>query len=85
LESDSECDFTDARIRIPQQIARFLKSDVGDVINKIYARDLLELLAEMISADIDRFRHLAERKFFDAMFLDELSRFPDLGRLGWMA
>lgn len=64
LKTDCERDFADAQIRIPQQITRILESDAGDVIDKIYARHLLERFTEMIRADIDCFRHLAERKFF---------------------
>ncbi len=39
----------------------------------------------MIPANVGRFRYLGERKFFGRMFLDELSRFPDLYRFGPMA
>ena len=32
--------------------------------HKICARDLLELFTQMIRADVNRFRHFAERKLF---------------------
>jgi hypothetical protein len=54
-------------------------------MNKVYTGDLLESFAQMIPANVGRFRYLAERKFFRRMFLDELSRFPDLYRFGPMA
>src|SRR6266542_973486 len=82
LEPHSECDFADAQIRIQQQIARFVESGACHVIDKIYAGDLLELLAEMIRADVDCSRYFVERKFFAGMFVDELPRFPDFHRFG---
>ena len=48
LKPDRECDFTDAQIGIQQQIARFIESGAGHVVDKIYAGDLLELFAQMI-------------------------------------
>jgi hypothetical protein len=85
LEPGLERDLADPKIDILQKLARLFEACMSNIIDKIYAGDLLELLAEMILADVDCFPHLAERKLFDAMFLDELSRFPDLGWLGSMA
>ena len=48
LESDGEGDFTDAKIGVPQKIARFFEPSARDIVDKIYAGDLLEILAQMI-------------------------------------
>jgi hypothetical protein len=85
LEPNCKRDFTDSSIGIHQKVTRFFESGACDVIDKICAGDLLESFAQMIPANVGRFRYLAERKFFNAMVLDELSRFPDLYRFGPMA
>ncbi len=85
LKSHGERNFTNAQIRIPQEIASFFESGSCDVFHKICASDLLEFFAEMIPANVGCFRYLGERKFFGRMFLNELSRFPDLYRFGAMA
>src|SRR6184192_2382481 len=82
LKPDGERDLADTQIRIQQEITGFFESDACDVIDKIYAGDLLELFAQMIRADIDRFRYLRQRKLFGRMLLDETSRLPDLHRFG---
>src|SRR6266540_7370169 len=78
LESGSEGDFTDSSIGIQEKITRFFESVPCNIIHKICAGDLLKLLAQMICADVDRFRHFPQRKFVAGMLLDETSRLPDL-------
>ncbi len=51
-----------------------------DVIDKIYTGHLLELFAQMVRADVDRFRHFGQRNFFIRMFVNEIPRFPYLHR-----
>jgi hypothetical protein len=85
LKPDLERDLADSKIAICQKFARLVEPGTRNVIDKFYAGNLLELLAEMIPANVGRFRYLAERKFFGRMSLDELSRFPDLYRFGSMA
>jgi hypothetical protein len=85
LEPNRKRNLADAKIAIVQKPARVLEARARNVIHKIYACDLLKLLAEMIGTNVDRFCYLSERKFFGRMFLDELSRLPDFDRLGSMA
>jgi hypothetical protein len=85
LEPNRERNLADPKINILQEPARFFKASTRNILDKICAGDLLELLAEMIPANVGRFRYLAERKFFGRIFLDELSRLPDLHRFGSMA
>jgi len=82
LEPHSECDFTDAQIRIQQQSARFVESGACHAIDKIYTGHLPELFAQMIRTNIYRFRHFGKRKLIVRMLVNEISRFPDLNRLG---
>jgi hypothetical protein len=85
LEPNLERDLADPKIGIMQKFARLFEADACDVFDKIYAGDLLELLAEMIPANVGRFRNLTKRKLFSRMFLDELARFPDLYGFGSIA
>jgi hypothetical protein len=85
LEPGGEGDFTDSPIGILKKVTRFFESGACNIIDKIYAGDLLEFFAQMIGANVDSFRHLAKRKFFGRMLLNQLARFPDLDRLGSMA
>lgn len=81
LKSDLERDLADSKIAVCQKVARLVEPGTRNVVDKIYAGHLLELLAEMIPANAGRFRYLAERKFFGRMSLDELSSLPDFHRL----
>lgn len=85
MEPNRKRNLADAKIAIVQKPARVLEARARNVIHKICACDLLELLAEMILVNVDCFRYLAERKSFDAMFLDKLPRFPYLRRFRSMA
>src|ERR1043166_1619625 len=82
LKSDSERDLADAKIDIVEETARFFETDSRDVIDEVDASDFFEFFAQVIRADVRGFGHLAERKFFRRMFLDELARLPNLDRLG---
>lgn len=53
LKSDRERDLTDAQLRIAQKVTGFFESGSCDVIDKVYAGDLLESFAQMICADAD--------------------------------
>jgi hypothetical protein len=85
LEPNLERDLADPKIEIMQEAARLFEAGACDVFDKIYAGDLLKLLAEMIPANVGRFRNLTKRKLFSRMLLDELSRLPDLHGFGSMA
>jgi hypothetical protein len=85
LEPNLERDLADSKIELMQKAARLFEAGACDVFDKIYARDLLELLAEMIPANVGRFRYLTKRKLFSRMFFNKFSRLPDLHRLGSMA
>ena len=85
MEPNLERDLADPKIVIMQKSARLFEAGACDILDKIYSGDLLEFLAEMIPANVGRFRYLGERKFFGRMFLNEPSRFPDLYRFGPMA
>lgn len=85
LEPNLERNLADPKIDIMQKSARLFEAGACDVFDKIYAGDLLELLAEMIPANVRRFRYLTKRKLFSRMLFDELSRLPDLYGFGSMA
>jgi hypothetical protein len=82
LEPHGKCDFADPKIDIVQKPARLFEARAGDVTDKIYAGHLLELFAQMIRTDAHRFRYFCKRKFIARMYVDEISRFPDLNRFG---
>ena len=81
LESSRKGDLAGAQIDFFQELARFLESGSGNVIDKLYAGHLFELLAQMIPADVDRLCHLGQRKLFIRMLVDKIPRFPDFDRL----
>jgi hypothetical protein len=85
LKPDRESDLTNAQTRILQKIARFVESGARHVIDKIYAGDLLELFAQMIAADVHRFRYFLQGKRFIRILVDELPCFPDFHRLSPIA
>jgi hypothetical protein len=45
LKSRGECDFADAQIALVKQLARSLEPDTRNILDKIYARYLLEIFA----------------------------------------
>jgi len=71
LEAHLKRNFTDAQIRVEQEILGFLDAHAGDVIGKIDAGDLLEHFAEVIAAHVHGLGDLAEGKFFGLVLLDE--------------
>jgi len=81
LKSDCKCDFAYSKIDTFQKLARFLEPQARDIIDELYARHLFELLAQVSRIDPNRFCHIAQRKLFGRMFLDELARLPDIARL----
>ena len=82
LKADCERDLANPKLSILQEISRFIDADAGDVIDKVRTGHLLEFLAQVIGAHVDRLRDLRQRKCFIRMLADELSRFPDFHRLG---
>ena len=60
LESDRKCDFAGAKIEIFQKLARVFEPTPGDVVDKLYARDVLELFAQVSGVDPDGLRYFAE-------------------------
>ena len=81
LEADRERDFAYAKINIEQKNVRLFDALAGDVIDKVYARYLFELFAQVIGADVDELRNFRQGKFFIRMLLDKLPRLPDFHRL----
>jgi hypothetical protein len=84
LEPNCECDLANSKIDIVQKPARLFEASARNVLDKICAGDLLELLAEMIPANVRRFRYSREGKFFGEIFIDEVARLPNLHRFGSM-
>lgn len=76
-----ERDFVHTKIRIVQKTTRFLESCASNVFDEVNPGHLLELLAQMIRADVDRLCHLGQRKLLIRMLVDEIPRFPDFYRL----
>ena len=64
LKSHCERDFTDAKTRISQEITRVLEPSVRDVVNKLYAGYLFEILAQIIRVHVDRFCDSGQRELF---------------------
>ena len=62
LKSRSERDFTDAQIAVSQKITRIFEPSARDVLDKIYAGYLLEIFAQMIRVNVDRFRDFRSGK-----------------------
>jgi hypothetical protein len=82
LKSNSERDFTDAQAWISQEITRVLEPSVRDVVDKIYARYLFEILAQITRVHVDRFCDSGQGELFAWVFVDILARFPNRDRLG---
>jgi hypothetical protein len=76
-----ERDFVHTKIRIVQKTTRFLESCASNVFDEVNPGHLLELLAQMIRADVDRLCHLGQRKLLIRMLVDKIPRFPDFDRL----
>lgn len=85
LKTDRECDFAYAKIDIVQKNKRLFKSGAGNVVDKVNASHLLELLTQMIPADVDRPCHFRQRKLFIRVFVDEIARPPDFDRFRLIA
>ena len=64
LKSHSERDFTDAQTWISQEITRVLEPSVRDVVDKIYAGYLFEILAQIIRVHVDRFCDSGQGELF---------------------
>jgi hypothetical protein len=77
LKSHSERDFTDAQTRISQEITRVLEPSVRDVVNKLYAGYLFEILAQIIRVHVDHFCDSGQGELFACVFVDILARFPN--------
>ena len=77
LKSHSERDFTDAQMWISQEITRVLEPSVRDVVDKIYAGYLFEILAQVIRVHVDRFCDSGQGELFARVFVDILARFPN--------
>ena len=80
LKPRGERDFADASIGIMQEVPRSFEPEAGNVDHEIDARDLLELLAQMIWTDIDRARHPGEGEFTGWILVDEIPGLPDFDR-----
>ena len=82
LEAHLEGDLADAQILIQQQVLRVLDADAREEVREVHAGDLLEHLAEVERAGVDRLGHLPERKVLRVVFGDEFPRVGDHRRLG---
>lgn len=60
LESSRKGDLAGAQIDFFQELARFLESGSGNVIDKLYAGHLFELLAQVGGVNSDGFCDLVE-------------------------
>ena len=70
LEAHFIGDFADPQIRVEQEILGSFHAHTGDVIGEVEPGHLLEHLAEIEGADIDRLGYLTQRKFFGITFAD---------------
>ena len=80
LKANRKRDFADAQIRIAQEIAGLLDAAATDVGDKIFAGDLLELLAQVVRAHLHRLRDSLEREPLIRLRVNEVARFPDFYR-----
>jgi hypothetical protein len=74
LKAAGEGNFANSRVGIEQKRLRFLHSDSGEVINKIYPGRFLEHFAKVMPADISHAGDSPERQRLRLMVLDKLSR-----------
>jgi hypothetical protein len=58
LKPHCKRDFTDAQITVSQEITRVLEPSVRDVVDKLYAGYLFEILAQIIRVHVDHFATL---------------------------
>lgn len=84
LKSDGKRDLADSMVRIAQQTGCPLHPRPDDTLHKIFARDLLEFLAEIIWADIDRLRDFRQGELLVRVCAHKVARFPDFNRLRWI-
>ncbi|MDB6058204.1 MAG: hypothetical protein JWO95_2048 [Verrucomicrobiales bacterium] len=82
LESDFIRDFADAQIWIEQQVLRLFDAHARDVVGEVQPGGLLEHLAKMERARVNRLGNLAEGQVFSLVFDDELFGARDRWRLG---
>ena len=85
MESHRERDFAYAKIVIVQENKRLFKSGASNVVDKVNASHLLELLTQMVCADIDRPCHFRQRKLFIRMLVDKIARSPNFHRFRLIA
>ena len=64
MKSRSERDFADAQTWISQEITRVLEPSVRDVVDKLYASYLFEILAQIIRVHVDRFCDSGQGELF---------------------
>src|ERR1035441_2503160 len=81
LEADLEGDFTHPQIGVEQEVLGSLDADARDVIREVQARRLLEDLAEVERASVDRFGNLPETHGVGLVFYNVCLGPRDDGRL----
>jgi hypothetical protein len=77
LKPHCKRDFTDAQITVSQEITRVLEPSVRDVVDKLYAGYLFEILAQIIRVHVDHFCDSGQGELFACVFVDILARFPN--------
>jgi hypothetical protein len=85
LKAGRERDFAYAKIDIFQKLARVFESSPCNVVDKLDAGHLLELLTEMGGVDPYDLGQFRERDLLGGMLLDELAGFPDVLGFGAVA
>ena len=64
LKSRRERDFADAHMTVLQEVTGSFEPSARDILDKIYARYLLEILAQMIRVHVDRFCDSGQGELF---------------------
>ena len=64
LKSCREGGFTNAQFGVPQEVTGSFEANAGDIIDKIYTGDLLEVFAQIVRVRVDCFADFLQRKLF---------------------
>ena len=82
LEADFIGDFADAQVGVEEKVLGLLNADAGEVVGEVDAGRLLEHLAEVEGARVDRLGDHAQGEVLLVVLLDEVLGAGDHRRLG---